>query len=141
MPKNPHFRHLTPLIPRLIFYFKTSAVSLFLLSWPPTSSKFSGKTNEQSPRYLKTDWLTIRQGQLQWTPSGKHGVQSNQQHKVYDKKSCTPNLRTLKSHISNIIDVSLLFQSKTYISCSNSLICQTAIFCLPLQSLQHTKHV
>ena len=38
------------------------------------------KTNEQSPRYLKTDRQTDGQadgqGRLLWTLSGKHGVQN-----------------------------------------------------------------
>ena len=38
------------------------------------------KTNERSPRYLKTDGLTDGltdgQGGLLWTPSGKPGVQN-----------------------------------------------------------------
>ena len=36
-----------------------------------------GKTNERSPRYLKTDeWTTDIQGRLLRTPSGEPGVQN-----------------------------------------------------------------
>ena len=51
-------------IPGLRFFFKISAVSLFLLYWPLTSCKLSEKTNERSPRYSKTDGPTYWQGRL-----------------------------------------------------------------------------
>lgn len=47
----------------------------FFVSLNPTSWCWvSGKTNEQSPRYLKTDQLTNQQGRLLWTPWSKHEV-------------------------------------------------------------------
>ena len=47
-----------------------------------TSCKKLEKTNEQSPRYLKTDGLTDGQtdgqGRLLWTQTGKPGIQNEQ---------------------------------------------------------------
>ena len=51
--KKSNFWHLVPFNPWISIFFKIPAVS-----WPLTSCKVSEKTNEQFPRYLKTDQRT-----------------------------------------------------------------------------------
>ena len=58
--QDPNFWNLIPLNPWIKTFFKIPAVSVFLLYRPPTSCKVSGKTNERSLRYLKTDGRTNR---------------------------------------------------------------------------------
>ena len=70
--------------PQIKIFFKIQAVSLFLLYGPATSCKISEKTNERSPRYLKTDRRTDGQTDKgdyygpQWVNPGsnKTGVQN-----------------------------------------------------------------
>ena len=50
--QKPQFLTLNP---RIMIFFKIPAVSLSLLYWHLTSCKDSEKTNEQFPRYSKTD--------------------------------------------------------------------------------------
>ena len=55
---NVQKNHFFTINPQIKIFFKIPAVSLFLLYWPLTSYKVSEKTNERSPRYLKTDGQT-----------------------------------------------------------------------------------
>ena len=75
-PKNGGFSpFVTPQ-----YFFKNRALSLLYPYGALTSCKKLEKTNERSPRYLKTDGLTDGQtdgqGRLLWTPSSKLGVQN-----------------------------------------------------------------
>ena len=76
MSENSNFWHLIPLNPRIkIFFHNISSVTFFTLLTPNFMQSFR-KTNEQSPRSLKTDQRTDRRtmdgpGRLLRTPSGK----------------------------------------------------------------------
>ena len=53
-----NFWYLTPLNPRIKILFQNSSSATFFTLLTLTSCKVSEKSNEQFPRYLKTDWPT-----------------------------------------------------------------------------------
>ena len=87
----------SPICDPLRFFFKNRALSLLYPYGALTSCKKFEKTNERSPRYLKTNGLTDRlsdrQGRLLWTPWGKLGSNNTP---VTD-----PNLVTLTKSLSS----------------------------------------